>query len=134
MSEIAISVKYEELVSTFYQKVKKDAEILYFKGEQYGKDNLIVVTAFLMKEAGKVKNLVGFERKMLVVKTTHKLLDDQLVSLKNKVEEWSEEHQTHWDSLQTYIDENVDPLIDQLYTLAPQVYGQAKKKFWACCS
>jgi len=134
MSEIAISVTYEDLVSTFFRKVQKEVEELYFKGEKYGNDNLVVVTDYLMKEAGKIKNLAGFERKILVVKTTQKLLDDQLNILKTQAEKWDEEQQEHWDTLQKYVDDNVDPIVDQLYSLAPKLYGQTKKKFWLCCA
>jgi hypothetical protein len=129
-SESQVAVKYEDLFKVFYEKAKKDLSKLYVEGDRITRQNIVLITDYMMKEAGKIKTLVGVEKKTLVLKAVQKTLDDNLEYLKGHVETWDRNHQQHWDSLQRYVDKNVDPLIDQLYLLAPKVYGKVTTNKW----
>ena len=129
MSE-QIAMKYEDLFKVFYEKAKRDLDKLYVDGERISRQNIILITDYMMKEAGKIKTLVGIEKKTLVMYAIQKSLDENLQYLKDHVENWDRNNQQHWDSLQRYVDKNIDPLIDQLYALAPKVYGKASESKW----
>lgn len=129
-SEKIISVKYEEMVTSFYNKVKKDVANICGQGVHITQKNMVLITNLLMKEAGKVKNLVGWEKKMLVVKTYQRLVDDKIQEAKNEVEDWTEQYDDEFQELQKFVDTNLDPLVDQLFALGPKMYGKVSKK---CC-
>jgi len=131
--EQQISVKYQQLLEIFYHKVSHDVEKLYVKGEHITRQNIILITDLLMKEAGKLKTLIGVEKKTLVMTTLNKMMDDNLNYLKAQAEKFDKAHQKEWERLQKFVDQNIDPTIDQLFALAPKVYGKVtSNKWWTC--
>lgn len=132
MSENQIAIKYEKLFEIFYAKVKTDAQKLYVQGEHITRQNIIMITDLFMKEAGKL-NLIGVEKKTMVVTAINKMMEDKLNYLKNHAEKFDDAHQEEWESLQKFVDQNIDPTIDQLFALAPKVYGKVtSNKWWTC--
>ncbi len=137
-----ISIKYEDLLNVFLNKVENDVKKLYIEGEHITRKNIILIVDLLMKEAGKLQNLVGVEKKILVIKSVEKIVNQEIQKLKDKLEEIDDTHQEEWNKLQVFVDDNIDPLIDQMFSLAPQAYGKLVKittntrKWWqkvSCC-
>ena len=128
-SKMIIKEQYLDIVQTLYENLKKKSNELLITG--LDKKNFIILTDLAMKEVGKIKDLVGFEKKALVLATMHKFVDDTVETAKKQSKVLSQEII----ELKVMVDNTLDTFIDQLFSLAPKVYGQGKKKclFMRCC-
>lgn len=83
--------------------------------------NIIVIIDTAMKLAGKLKNLSGYEKKTIVLTVVKKLIDES--TLKDSDAE----------VVKIIAERALDPTIDQLFAMAPELYGKTKKNCLNLC-
>lgn len=133
-------VEYVDIIRALHDKLKHDANDLLNKGLEMS--NLILILDLAMKEAGKIKSMIGLEKRAIVVAVVKKFLDDkvqevnqELSNLSNHVQEATDHLSEELKGLIKLADTSLDSFVDQLYQLAPEVYGKTKsrcKLFWSC--
>lgn len=113
---------YQNLVDSLCNKLKVDAKHLLVDGVTV--TNLVTLTDLAMKEVGKLKNLVGYEKKALVVTTIRKLAKDTLKDLHGETDEVVAKLEEQIKNLGEVMDIALDSLIDGLFLLSPKSYGK----------
>lgn len=131
-SRVILKTEYVDIISALYTKIKTKAKDLLDQG--INQDNMILLTDMVMREVGKIKNLVGFEKKALVLATMRKFVDDRAMELHQSTTKLTEEMITELEDLKDLVEEKLGGFIDQIYTLAPDVYGKTKKRFFSFLS
>lgn len=129
---------YQYQIDELYKKLKVKTDALLTDGVDIS--NLLLLTDQAMREVGKFKNLLGYEKKALVMTTVRKLAQDRLTELHLQSEDLAENLEAELKSFVDIMDLTLDSFIDQLYELSPDVYGtveEVKKRcpcsFWKCC-
>lgn len=130
-----IKPEYQAMIEALYHKLQTKAHDLLSKGVEM--NNVLLLTDLAMKQVGKLRNLVGFEKKALVLTVVRRLAEDTLEKAKQSLinagealEEVTNKINAEFEELRVILDKALDPFVDQLYILAPKVYGQVKAK---CC-
>ena len=100
-----------ELVNVLYSKLKK---IIEDKGQNINASTILIIIDTSMKLASEYKTLSGLEKKAIVITVVKKLIDESNLS--------EEDQQV----LDIVVENLLDVAIDQLYIIAPQVYGKIK--------
>jgi len=116
---------YQNLVDSLCNKLKVKAQALLANGVNV--TNLLLLTDLAMREAGKLKNLVGYEKRALVITTIRQLARDTITDIHEETQEVAEKLEQELKDLAQVMDTALDSMVDQLYALAPEAYGQAKK-------
>lgn len=108
-----VNAIYDKLISKIGESIAEGGVSL---------SNIIIIVDATMRLVGELKTLTGVEKKAVVITVIHKLI---AANVKTEDAE----------ALITIVNLMLDPLIDQIYTLAPQVYGAIKAKCLAmpCC-
>lgn len=127
-----IKPEYKEYVVDTYNHLKTSAKDLLNRG--LNSETVLQLTELAMRYVGKLKDLAGSEKKALVltvvrryVEETAKELEAQWDNATDKLEEVGEDVLEELKDLYTVVDQALDPYIDQVYALAPEVYGHAKR-------
>lgn len=107
------------IVNEIYDKLKLQIKDILDSGVSV--TNIVVIVAEAMKIIGKFKTLTGIEKKALAITVVHKLIIESNIPEDNR------------DAIFAVIDLMLDPLIDQLYSLAPLAYGKIKEGCLSCC-
>lgn len=110
------------LVDSVYNKVVlRVAEVI--KGEGVTVANIVIIVDTTMRTVGKLQTLSGMEKKALTITVVHKIL------------EVSDLKEADRAALKIVVDAMLDPLIDQIFAIAPKLYGKVKARCQAlsCC-
>lgn len=100
-----------ELVNVLYSKLKK---IIEDKGQTINAATILIIIDTSMKLASEYKTLSGLEKKAIVITVVKKLIDESNLSEQDQ------------QVLDIIVENLLDVAIDQLYIIAPQVYGKIK--------
>lgn len=140
VNEALSKVEYVDLIRALHDKLRQDANHVLNQGLEM--TNLILILDLAMKEVGKIKNLIGLEKRALVVAVTKKFLNERLSevnqsleTLGDQVDATAEQLTEEMKELVQLANSSLDSFVDQLYQLAPEAYGKTKSKcktFWTC--
>lgn len=100
-----------ELVNTLYSKFKK---LIESKGQSVSAGTIIVIIDSAMKLASQYKNLSGLEKKAIVITVVKRLVEESDLSDEDE------------EVIKVIVERALDTTIDQLFEMAPQVYGKIK--------
>lgn len=132
-----IKPEYQLMIEALYHKLQTKAQDLLRRGVEMS--NILLLTDLAMKQVGKLKHLVGFEKKALVITVVRRLAEDTLEKAKQAaidageaLEEVVEKINAEFEELRVIVDKALDPFIDQLYSLAPKIYGKVTAKCMPC--
>jgi len=102
------------LVDGVYKKVILNMQEVMKDGVTVS--NIVIIVDTTMRTVGKLKTLSGVEKKALAITVVHKILE---------VSEMREEDRA---ALKIVVDMMLDPLIDQIFAIAPKLYGKVKER------
>lgn len=108
-----------ELVNTLYSKFKK---IIESKGQKVSVATIIIIIDTAMKLASQYKDLSGLEKKAIVITVVKRLIEE--ADLSDEDEE----------VIKVIAERALDPTIDQLFEMAPEVYGKIKAGCTGLCA
>lgn len=106
------------LVNETYEKLKVQIKDILESGVSTA--NIILIVAESMKIIGKFKTLTGIEKKALAITVVHKIIAESNIDDENRA------------AVTALVDMMLDPLIDQIYALAPAAYGKIKESCLKC--
>jgi hypothetical protein len=107
-------------VDTLYSELKKSIE-KYLSEGGVSAANIIIIIDTAMKLAAKMKTLTGPEKKAVVIAVILRLVDE--ADLKPEDEA----------VIKIIAERALDPAIDQLFAMAPEVYGKVKTTCLTLC-
>ena len=109
-----------QLVEVLYSELKKSIESIV-KDDGIGASNIIVIIDTAMKLVGKMKSLDGIEKKALVITVVKRLVDEADLKPGDAA------------VVKIIAERALDPAIDQLFAMAPEVYGKVKRGCLSLC-
>jgi len=107
----------EKLYVEFYQSVK---DLLQKDG--VSASNVIILIDQAMRVVGKSKTLEGPEKKALVITLVQRLIEESNLKPEDRA------------VVRLLAERALDPTIDQLFAMAPKVYGKVKNKCLSWCN
>ena len=120
---IAQNPEHVALVDSVYSKVIVTLAGIINGEEGITVRNIIVVVDTTMRAVGKLRMLSGMEKKALTITIIHKILE--VVDMREEDRE----------TLKIVVEAMLDPLIDQIFAIAPKLYGKIKTGLsgLSCC-
>lgn len=131
--EVKVNAEYQKYVTDTYDHIKKEAKELL----EGGLNSAIVLqlTDVAMRHVAKFRDLCGYEKKVIVCCAIRKYVEEMakeaqshLESAIDQVEGAHEKLTEELRELHVVLDKALGPYIDQLVTLAPEVYGETQKR------
>lgn len=117
----------EAEVKRVYEELKVNMKDLLDNGVNSA--TVLELTEAAMRIVGKVKNLVGYEKKAIVLSVVSKFVEESANDVFEKVDELSDVTVQELEDLRIMVDSALNPYVDQVYSLAPELYGKAKQSF-----
>lgn len=114
------SPEHIELVGVLYNKLKQLLEST-LNNETVNARNIIVIIDSAMKLVGKMSTLDGLQKKALVMTVVKKLVEESNLSPEDE------------EIVKIIVERALDPVIDQIFAMAPEVYGKVKTKCMHFC-
>ena len=118
--DLVAKPEHIQLVEALYTELKKSIAALV-KDEGVSAGNIIVIIDHAMKLVGKMKSLDGIEKKALVITVVRKLVDEADIKESDAA------------VVKIIAERALDPAIDQLFAMAPEVYGKVKRSCLSLC-
>ncbi|GAH10310.1 unnamed protein product, partial [marine sediment metagenome] len=112
--------EHVQLVETLYTSLRKSVAGL-IKDEGVSAANIIVIIDTAMKLAGKLRTLDGVEKKAVVITVVKKLIEESDLKPEDEA------------VVQILAERALDPAIDQLFAMAPELYGKVKAGCLGLC-
>lgn len=110
-----------ELLDSLYGNLKEAIKGLIGDEETISAANIILIIDQAMRLATKYPNLNGQDKKALVVKVISKLVDETNLKDQDRA------------VIKILVERTLDPLIDQIFAMAPGVYSNVKKRCVFLC-
>ena len=118
--DLAAKPEHIQLVDALYDSLKKTIEDIV-KDEGISSGNIIVIIDTAMKLVGKLKSLDGVEKKALVITVVKRLIDESDLKEQDAA------------VVKIIAERALSPAIDQLFAMAPEVYGKVKTSCLKFC-
>ena len=112
--------EHVQLVEVLYEELRKTVEAVT-KDEGISAGNIIVIIDNAMKLVGKMKTLNGLEKKAIVITVVKRLVDEAELKPEDAA------------VVKIIAERALDPAIDQLFAMAPEVYGKVKRGCFLLC-
>jgi hypothetical protein len=87
---------------------------------------VLELTAYAMKCVAQIKDITGYEKKVIVLTVIGKMVEDSVKSMNLTVTNASNEVLKELSDLKVFLENGLGHYIDQLHALGPKLYGKTK--------